>query len=89
MPKAEKHSAPAAVAATPTSAAGALAAAAEPAAPRRSCCRLPSLFEGAVLLAIVIFSAFSAHRIRLYAIETYGRVIHEFDPWVREHGGPG
>ena len=28
-----------------------------------------------------------AFDIRLYAINTYGRVIHEFDPWCGNHAG--
>ena len=31
--------------------------------------------------ALFAFAAWKAYTIRLYAIETYGRVIHEFDPW--------
>eukprot|EP01052_Picozoa_sp_SAG31_P047158 SAG31_NODE_9316_length_1299_cov_1.410000_1_plen_49_part_00 len=27
------------------------------------------------------YAAIWAYDIRLYAINTYGRVIHEFDPW--------
>ena len=38
-------------------------------------------FEVAVLSAIFALAAWTAYKIRLYAIETYGRVIHEFDPW--------
>ncbi len=31
--------------------------------------------------AFFAVAAWKAYTIRLYAIETYGRVIHEFDPW--------
>ena len=41
---------------------------------------------GTALLALAWFAAlvgsgFLAYDIRMYAINTYGRVIHEFDPW--------
>ena len=32
-------------------------------------------------LSVVLISLYMAVRIRLYAVITYGRVIHEFDPW--------
>ena len=32
-------------------------------------------------LAALVGSGFLAYDIRMYAINTYGRVIHEFDPW--------
>ena len=32
-------------------------------------------------LAGFIYAGYNAYHIRLFAIETYGRVIHEFDPW--------
>eukprot|EP00041_Stephanoeca_diplocostata_P023591 m.581977 g.581977 ORF g.581977 m.581977 type:complete len:803 (-) comp22335_c0_seq3:178-2586(-) len=35
----------------------------------------------AVRVALVAFALFSAYDIRLFAIKTYGLVIHEFDPW--------
>ena len=36
----------------------------------------------AVLRIVTIFWAFvNAYKIRLHAVEVYGRVIHEFDPW--------
>jgi len=35
----------------------------------------------AVCLALVLLSCYLAYDIRLYAIRTYGLVIHEFDPW--------
>ena len=38
-------------------------------------------FEFVVLTAVFALAAWTAYKIRLYAIETYGRVIHEFDPW--------
>jgi hypothetical protein len=36
------------------------------------------LVEGIVLLALLVVAAVVAYNIRLYAISTYGRVIHEF-----------
>eukprot|EP00727_Mastigamoeba_balamuthi_P000177 m51a1_g10156 putative oligosaccharyl transferase-like protein (795) ;mRNA; f:17231-19885 len=35
----------------------------------------------AVLAAAAAAALAEAYRIRLYAVRTYGRVIHEFDPW--------
>jgi dolichyl-diphosphooligosaccharide--protein glycosyltransferase len=35
----------------------------------------------AVRLAVLAFICYSAVYIRLDAVITYGRVIHEFDPW--------
>ena len=35
----------------------------------------------AARLALVAVAALSAYGIRTYAIEAYGPVIHEFDPW--------
>ena len=50
--------------------------------PRKS---LASTVEGWLLLAAFVaclyYSGREAYKIRLYAIKTYGRVIHEFDPW--------
>ena len=50
-----------------------------------------------LLLSFVVglyYAGKEAYKIRLYAIKTYGRVIHEFDPWfnyrateyMSEHG---
>jgi asparagine N-glycosylation enzyme membrane subunit Stt3 len=47
-----------------------------------------------VRFVIVMFALLSAYNIRLHALETYGNVIHEFDPWfnyratvyLRDHG---
>lgn len=39
--------------------------------------RLGSMAEGLILLAIIVAAAVQAYRIRLYAIENYGRLIHE------------
>ena len=44
----------------------------------------PTLGSFVVLCAFVTclyFAGREAYKIRLYAIKTYGRVIHEFDPW--------
>jgi dolichyl-diphosphooligosaccharide--protein glycosyltransferase len=38
-----------------------------------------------VRLALVVLAAYMAYDIRLYAIKTYGRLIHEFDPWFNFH----
>lgn len=35
----------------------------------------------ALRVALIAFALFSAYDIRLFAIKTYGLVIHEFDPW--------
>jgi dolichyl-diphosphooligosaccharide--protein glycosyltransferase len=34
-----------------------------------------------VRVALFILFAYMAVTIRLYAVEVYGRIIHEFDPW--------
>ena len=39
------------------------------------------LVKSLVRLAVVAYAAFAAFDIRMYAINIYGRVIHEFDPW--------
>ncbi|KAH3763341.1 Dolichyl-diphosphooligosaccharide--protein glycosyltransferase subunit stt3 [Pelomyxa schiedti] len=40
-----------------------------------------SLVTTTVVLFVVAMALREAYRIRLYAIITYGRIIHEFDPW--------
>ena len=53
-----------------------------------------NLFLSLVFLLAVLYSGYHAYEIRLYAIRTYGLVIHEFDPWfnyrateyLRDHG---
>ena len=48
----------------------------------------------ALRIALVLFALYSAYHIRLFAIQNYGLVIHEFDPWfnyratvyLRDHG---
>eukprot|EP01051_Picozoa_sp_SAG22_P037352 SAG22_NODE_18590_length_284_cov_1.383784_1_plen_83_part_01 len=49
---------------------------------------MPMLLSAAGMAAVVCAWAWCLYRsgemafdIRLYAINTYGRVIHEFDPW--------
>jgi len=37
--------------------------------------------EGLIILAIFAYAARVAYETRLFAVKTYGRVIHEFDPW--------
>lgn len=39
-----------------------------------------------VRIGLLGFILFSAYDIRLYAIRTYGHVIHEFDPWFNYRG---
>eukprot|EP00929_Paragymnodinium_shiwhaense_P050889 TRINITY_DN25620_c0_g1_i1.p1 TRINITY_DN25620_c0_g1~~TRINITY_DN25620_c0_g1_i1.p1 ORF type:complete len:1033 (+),score=90.75 TRINITY_DN25620_c0_g1_i1:64-3162(+) len=39
------------------------------------------LLHWLVALGVVLYAVNDAYRIRLFAIETYGPVIHEFDPW--------
>ena len=36
---------------------------------------------GAVRVVIITLSLITSYQIRLFAVERYGRVIHEFDPW--------
>ena len=38
-------------------------------------------FMAAAFCACMYYSGIMAYDIRMYAINTYGRVIHEFDPW--------
>lgn len=38
------------------------------------------IFMALKAFAFLVF-CWSAYKIRLHAIEEYGRVIHEFDPW--------
>jgi len=40
-----------------------------------------SILAVPVRLALVLYALDAAYRIRLHAIEEYGLVIHEFDPW--------
>ena len=43
-----------------------------------------TIMSTACLVAFIVslyFAGREAYKIRLYAIKTYGRVIHEFDPW--------
>mmetsp|Transcript_22538 Transcript_22538/g.53932 ORF Transcript_22538/g.53932 Transcript_22538/m.53932 type:complete len:606 (+) Transcript_22538:189-2006(+) len=44
-----------------------------------------ALIGTAVRVALVLVAAYCAYDIRLYAIRTYGRLIHEFDPWFNFH----
>eukprot|EP00951_Prasinocladus_malaysianus_P001961 scaffold13965_cov48-Prasinocladus_malaysianus.AAC.2 len=39
----------------------------------------------ALRLALFVFAVMEAYDIRTYAIKTYGRLIHEFDPWFNFH----
>ena len=47
-----------------------------------------------VRFAVFLFGLYSAYNLRVYAINEYGRIIHEFDPWynyrateyLSEHG---
>ena len=45
----------------------------------------PSVMFGFIslgfILAVLGYAAVAAFRIRTYAIDEYGRLIHEFDPW--------
>ena len=36
---------------------------------------------GLISLSGFISAAINAYKIRLYAVNTFGKVIHEFDPW--------
>jgi dolichyl-diphosphooligosaccharide--protein glycosyltransferase len=37
--------------------------------------------EGLVVLGLMAAAVYMAYTQRLHAINVYGRVIHEFDPW--------
>ena len=40
-----------------------------------------ALWASLVRLAVLCLALYMSVRIRLFAVERYGRVIHEFDPW--------
>lgn len=40
----------------------------------------PSI-SGVLRAVLIAYAAFSAYAIRLFAVQEYGRIIHEFDPW--------
>lgn len=42
---------------------------------------VPEPVKWAIRVVLFAFAFISAYRIRLYAIQNYGLVIHEFDPW--------
>jgi len=42
---------------------------------------LGALLKGTFRLLLSIYAGWSAYTIRLHAVNEYGRVIHEFDPW--------
>ena len=42
---------------------------------------LCSLLLLGLFITLLFYSGREAYKIRLYAIKTYGLVIHEFDPW--------
>lgn len=42
---------------------------------------VPSTVKKVLLLVGLSLACYMAYNIRLYAVETYGAVIHEFDPW--------
>jgi len=47
---------------------------------------MPSVLKAALMAVQVYafyFAASSAYTIRLHAVNEYGRIIHEFDPWSR------
>lgn len=43
--------------------------------------RLMTAAAWATRLVVLVMAANAAYHIRMYAIEGFGRVIHEFDPW--------
>ena len=43
--------------------------------------KLATLVQLAMFLYVMFRAGKEAYKIRLYAIKTFGRVIHEFDPW--------
>ena len=42
---------------------------------------LKETLMGVARFFAIAFALFKSYAIRLYAVEVYGRVIHEFDPW--------
>merc|ERR1719269_349759 len=48
---------------------------------RRWAPRVASVLVLVAFVAALYYAGREAYKIRLYAIKTYGRVIHEFDPW--------
>ena len=37
--------------------------------------------SGCIRAILIAYAAYSAYAIRLFAVQEYGRIIHEFDPW--------
>lgn len=42
---------------------------------------IPPIIQNAIRVFLIALFARAAYKIRLYAIEEYGLIIHEFDPW--------
>ena len=40
-----------------------------------------TLLELALQLSLLVWFLYAAYAIRMYSIEEFGTVIHEFDPW--------
>ena len=40
----------------------------------------PSI-SGVLRAVLIAYAAFSAYAIRLFAVQEYGKIIHESDPW--------
>lgn len=54
--------------------------------------KMPGVLKAALVAAQVYafyYAASSAYTIRLHAVNEYGRIIHEFDPWSRPRRCPG
>ena len=49
--------------------------------PQKALSAISSCALLAIFVTLLFYSGREAYKIRLYAIKTYGRVIHEFDPW--------
>jgi hypothetical protein len=56
-----------------------------PAPPAKSAYSAEEALKDTLMLLLrffmVVIGLYSSYKIRLYAVEVYGRVIHEFDPW--------
>ena len=49
--------------------------------PQKAISALCQVILMGLFLTLLFYSGREAYKIRLYAIKTYGRIIHEFDPW--------
>ena len=49
--------------------------------PQKAMSALCQVILMGLFVTLLFYSGREAYKIRLYAIKTYGRIIHEFDPW--------